>query len=179
MLGFLPGFAYLGPLPERLEMPRKGTPRLRVPAGAVAVAGGMTAVYPAATPGGWNLIGRTTTPLFDPGRDPPSLIQPGDRVRFARVRDLPSLAAPGRAAPSSSPPVVEVLDGGLLTTVQDLGRFGHRRQGVPWAGAMDAPATYKPTLHARVRSQLPFLHMPDGLPRYPGTSVPRPGDPQT
>ena len=46
-------------------------------------------------------------------------------------------------------------------------------------GAMDAPATYKPTLHARVRSQLPFLHMPDGLPRYPGTSVPRPGDPQT
>jgi allophanate hydrolase subunit 2 len=61
-------------------------------------------------------------------------------VRFARVRDLPALAAPGPAARSSSPPVVEVLDGGLLTTVQDLGRFGHRRQGVPWAGAMDAPA---------------------------------------
>jgi len=140
MLGFLPGFAYLGPLPDRLEMPRKVTPRLRVPAGAVAVAGGMTAVYPAATPGGWNLIGRTTAPLFDPGRDPPSLIQPGDRVRFARVRDLPALAASGPAARSSSPPVVEVLDGGLLTTVQDLGRFGHRRQGVPWAGAMDAPA---------------------------------------
>lgn len=140
MLGFMPGFAYLGPLPERLEMPRKGTPRLRVPAGAVAIAGRMTAVYPAATPGGWNLIGRTSLRLFDPGRDPPSLMQPGDRVRFARVRDLPPPAAPGPAARPSSPPVVQVIDGGLLTTVQDLGRFGHRRQGVPRAGAMDAPA---------------------------------------
>ena len=139
-LGFMPGFAYLGPLPERLEMPRKSTPRLRVPAGAVAIAGRMTAVYPAETPGGWNLIGRTTVRLFDPGREPPSLIQPGDRVRFARVREPPPPAAPEPAARPSSPAVVEVVDGGLLTSVQDLGRFGHRRQGVPWAGAMDAPA---------------------------------------
>lgn len=140
-LGFMPGFAYLGPLPERLEMPRKGTPRLRVPAGAVAIAGRMTAVYPAATPGGWNLIGRTTLRLFDPYRDPPSLIQPGDRVRFAPVRDLPPAAEPKPpAARPGSPPAVEVIDGGLLTTVQDLGRFGHRRHGVPWAGAVDAPA---------------------------------------
>jgi KipI family sensor histidine kinase inhibitor len=139
-LGFMPGFAYLGALPERLEMPRKGTPRVRVPAGAVAIAGRMTAVYPAATPGGWTLIGRTTVRLFDPAREPPSLIQPGDRVRFARVRDLPPTPAPAAMSRSLSTPAVEVVEPGLLTTVQDRGRFGHRRQGVPWAGAVDAPA---------------------------------------
>jgi antagonist of KipI len=140
ILGFMPGFAYLGPLPERLEMPRRSTPRVRVPAGAVGIAGRMTAVYPAATPGGWILIGRTAVRLFDPGRDPPSLIQPGDRVRFAAVRELPPATAPRPATRPLSPPALEVVEGGLLTTVQDLGRFGHRRQGVPWAGAMDAPA---------------------------------------
>jgi biotin-dependent carboxylase-like uncharacterized protein len=143
MLGFMPGFAYLGPLPERLRAPRRKTPRVRVPAGSVAVAGGMTAVYPAASPGGWNLIGRTTAPLFDPFRDPPSLIQPGDRVLFVRVRELPprSPEASARRAPhTASAPIAEVVDGGLLTTVQDLGRFGHRRHGVPWAGAMDPAA---------------------------------------
>jgi KipI family sensor histidine kinase inhibitor len=141
MLGFLPGFAYLGPLPEALHMPRRRTPRVRVPEGAVAVAGGMTAVYPAATPGGWNLIGRAAVRLFDPERDPPCLIQPGDRVRFTRASALlaASVPPPAEGRPAADA-VVEVVDGGLLTTVQDLGRFGHRRQGVAWAGAMDAPA---------------------------------------
>jgi KipI family sensor histidine kinase inhibitor len=143
MLGFLPGFAYLGAVPEALAVPRRATPRVRVPAGSVAIAGGMTAVYPAASAGGWNLIGRTATPLFDPLRDPPSLIQAGDRVRFVRVRELsaPSPEAASRHAPhAASAPIAEVEDGGLLTTVQDLGRFGHRRHGVPWAGAMDPAA---------------------------------------
>jgi KipI family sensor histidine kinase inhibitor len=143
MLGFMAGFAYLGPLPERLRAPRRKTPRVRVPAGSVAVAGGMTAVYPAASPGGWNLIGRTTAPLFDPLRDPPSLIQPGDRVRFVRVQELPPPSPAPATRPTArgaSPPIAEVIDGGLLTTVQDLGRFGHRRHGVPWAGAMDPAA---------------------------------------
>jgi KipI family sensor histidine kinase inhibitor len=142
MLGFMPGFAYLGPLPEALAMPRRATPRLRVPAGAVAIAGGQTAIYPSATPGGWTLIGRTSVPLFDPHRDPPCLIQAGDRVRFRPVRELPEPAAVRtRTDPRPvAPAVVEVLDGGLMTTVQDLGRFGHRRFGIAWAGAMDAPA---------------------------------------
>jgi KipI family sensor histidine kinase inhibitor len=141
MLGFMPGFAYLGALPELLEVPRRATPRVRVPAGSVAVAGRLTAVYPAALPGGWNLIGRTSTRLFDPHRDPPCLIQPGDRVRFHAVDALPSAAGAAEAAPASrAAATVEVQDGGLLTTVQDLGRFGHRRHGVPWGGAADAPA---------------------------------------
>jgi KipI family sensor histidine kinase inhibitor len=139
MLGFMPGFAYLGPLPEALDVPRRATPRLRVPAGAVAIAGGQTAVYPAATPGGWNLIGRTAIRLFDPHRDLPCLIQPGDRVRFHPAHEL-RWPAEVAAAPVRTAGTVEVIDGGLLTTVQDAGRFGHRRLGVAWAGAMDAPA---------------------------------------
>ena len=140
MLGFMPGFAYLGPLPAELEVPRRATPRLRVPAGAVAIAGRQTAVYPAATPGGWSLIGRTSVRLFDPHHDPPCLIQPGDRVRFEPVRELGARAEPAAPAAPRGPSSVEVIDGGLLTTVQDGGRFGHRRQGVAWGGALDLPA---------------------------------------
>ncbi len=81
-LGFAPGFAYLGVLPPELELPRRGEPRTRVPAGSVAIAGRQTAVYPSATPGGWHLIGRTGAPLWDVQRDPPTLIAPGDLVRF-------------------------------------------------------------------------------------------------
>jgi KipI family sensor histidine kinase inhibitor len=141
MLGFQPGFAYLGSLPERLHTPRRATPRVRVPAGAVGIAGGLTAVYPAASPGGWSLIGRAAARLFDPRRDPPCLIQPGDRVRFARVAALsaPADTPPEEERPAAAP-AVEVIDGGLLTTVQDPGRFGHRRHGVAWAGAMDGSA---------------------------------------
>ena len=82
MLGFSPGFAYLGVLPPELEVPRLETPRQRVPAGSVAIAGRQTAVYPQATPGGWQLIGRTEAELWDPSRDQPALISAGDTVRF-------------------------------------------------------------------------------------------------
>lgn len=81
-LGFAPGFAYLGDLDPRIVAPRLDEPRARVPAGAVAIAGSGTAVYPRASPGGWRLIGTTDVTLFDPQREPPSLIAPGDRVRF-------------------------------------------------------------------------------------------------
>jgi KipI family sensor histidine kinase inhibitor len=80
--GFAPGFAYLGELPPDLRVPRLDTPRSRTPAGSVAVAGAMTGVYPATLPGGWRLIGRTPAVLFDPRRDPPAYLMPGDRVRF-------------------------------------------------------------------------------------------------
>lgn len=82
MMGFAPGFAYLAGLDAALHMPRLSTPRTRVPAGSVGIAGAQTGVYPLATPGGWRLIGRTDLRLFDPAADPPTLLQPGDRVRF-------------------------------------------------------------------------------------------------
>ncbi len=85
MLGFAPGFAYLGPLDARLSLPRRDTPRTRVPAGSVAVANAFTAVYPAELPGGWHLIGRTPLTLFDLGRDPPARLAAGNRVRFVPV----------------------------------------------------------------------------------------------
>ncbi len=85
MLGFAPGFAYLGEVDPRIAMPRRPTPRLRVPAGAVAVAGPQTGIYPFESPGGWNLIGRTPLRMFDAARRPPSLLAPGDRVEFRPV----------------------------------------------------------------------------------------------
>jgi KipI family sensor histidine kinase inhibitor len=139
LLGFRPGFAYLGLLDEALATPRRPTPRVRVPAGTVAIAGRQTGIYPSASPGGWNLIGRTTLRLFEAHRDPPSLIQPGDRVRFVPVRELPE-AAPAVQEPPAGDAALEVLEPGLLTTVQDAGRFGWRRVGVTWAGPMDAAA---------------------------------------
>jgi len=80
--GFAPGFAYLGDLPAALHVPRLATPRTHTPAGSVAIAGPMSGIYPAALPGGWRVIGRTNVSLFDPRRDPPALLLPGDRVRF-------------------------------------------------------------------------------------------------
>jgi KipI family sensor histidine kinase inhibitor len=159
MLGFLPGFAYLGLLPERLETPRLATPRTRVPAGSVAVAGRLTGIYPAATPGGWRILGRAAARLFDPSREPPSRICAGDRVRFVPVEALdgsalalssgspPSASTsggfgrartePGPHGAPSSAAVAEVLLPGLLTTVQGRPRIGERRFGVAGAGALD------------------------------------------
>src|SRR6185503_10161376 len=127
-------------LPAKLETPRHATPRVRVPAGSVGIAGRQTGVYPAASSGGWQLVGRTSVRLFDPQRDPPALILPGDSVSFvASETALERETAPMPACPPG-PTAVEVLDGGFLTSVQDRGRFGHRRFGVSWSGAMDAPA---------------------------------------
>jgi KipI family sensor histidine kinase inhibitor len=137
MLGFRPGFAYLGWLPEALRTRRRATPRVSVPAGSVAVAGLQTAVYPSASAGGWNLIGRTGAVLFDPLRDPPALVAPHDRVRFVPRADAlePDPGTADRAVLGAA--IVEVLDGGWLTTVQDRGRPGYRRFGVASAGVLD------------------------------------------
>ena len=82
MLGFLPGFAYLGSVDPRIAMPRLGTPRLRVPAGSVGIAGAQTGIYPSEMPGGWRIIGRTSFKLFDPSRAQPSMLKAGDHVKF-------------------------------------------------------------------------------------------------
>ncbi|WP_251862787.1 5-oxoprolinase subunit PxpB [Achromobacter sp. Marseille-Q4962] len=85
MLGFAPGHAYLGVHDDRLNIPRRASPRTAVPAGAVAVANRQTVIYPARLPGGWNLIGATPLALFDPAREPAALLQPGDSVRFVPI----------------------------------------------------------------------------------------------
>ena len=84
-IGFTPGFPYLGGMDVRLTTPRLETPRARVPAGSVGIAGPQTGVYPLESPGGWRIIGRTQLPLFDLAAQPPSLLSPGDEVRFVRA----------------------------------------------------------------------------------------------
>lgn len=137
-IGFAPGFPYLGGLDPRLATPRRATPRALVPAGSVGIGGAQTGVYPFATPGGWNLIGRTPLALFDVRRTPSALLRAGDRVRFRAVREDEAAFAPEQgAAPIAAGPGVEVVSPGLFTTVQDGGRVGHRAEGVPLGGAAD------------------------------------------
>lgn len=85
MIGFLPGFPYLGGMPKRLATPRLDSPRISIPAGSVGIAGEQTGIYPVDSPGGWRCIGRTALKLFDPSWQPPSLLQAGDRVRFVSI----------------------------------------------------------------------------------------------
>jgi len=137
-IGFVPGFPYLTGLPPALATPRLASPRTHIPAGSVGIGGSQTGVYPFATPGGWQLIGRTSFPLFNPTASPPAALAVGDRVRFratAQSPVVPSFTPPSLRA--LRPPTVTVLKPGLMTTVQDLGRPGQRAAGVPSGGAAD------------------------------------------
>ncbi len=87
MLGFIPGFAYMGELTEQLQMPRKETPRLKVPAGSVGIVGKQTGIYPLESPGGWQIIGRTPLKLFDKEKENPVLLSPGDTVKFYSITE--------------------------------------------------------------------------------------------
>lgn len=102
MIGFLPGFPYLGVLDRRLRLPRRDEPRALVPRGSVAIAGAQTGVYPADSPGGWHVIGRTPVPLFDASDDPPGRMSAGDRVRFVSISadrfEALSAGSPAKAA---------------------------------------------------------------------------------
>jgi inhibitor of KinA len=99
MVGFLPGFAYLGGLPQELELPRRENPRLKVEAGSIAIAMAMSVIYSIESPGGWNILGRTPARLWDLGRDPAALVSAGDQVSFEPVslREYQALAAQARA----------------------------------------------------------------------------------
>jgi inhibitor of KinA len=85
MLGFMPGFPYLGGMSPEIATPRKTTPRLKIPAGSVGIAGNQTGIYPAESPGGWQIIGRTPLALFRPNQEPPSILQAGDYLSFVRI----------------------------------------------------------------------------------------------
>ena len=180
-IGFVPGFPYLGGLPPELATPRRATPRPRVKAGSVGIGGAQTGIYPLETPGGWNLIGRTSLALFDPARAEPALLRAGDRVKFRALASGETPVGPvkntGEASPQTRdqrpetkdpnltcsqrlsdfkessgrndtlPPgaatetdlrSLRVVRAGMFTTVQDLGRRGHRAAGVPVSGAADS-----------------------------------------
>jgi KipI family sensor histidine kinase inhibitor len=153
-LGFAPGFAYLSGAPRELAVPRLKTPRVRVPAGSVAVADGYSGIYPAETPGGWRLIGRVADRMFDPEATPPALLRPGDRVIFEAVESFGDTANSGDTLRNSAfqPPavgtnsvrcphsVLRVVAAGPFTSVQGGPRYGLSASGVPAGGAMDLAA---------------------------------------
>lgn len=151
--GFAPGFGYLVSAQWPFDVPRRETPRQRVPVGAVGLAGAFSGAYPRETPGGWQLIGTTTAALFDPDAASPALLAPGTRVRFVLPERAPTPVA-HRAEPAADgealvdvgagedprPPALTVRDPGLLATLQDQGRPGHAAEGVAAAGAADRAA---------------------------------------
>ena len=143
VVGFSPGFAYLDGLPPALaEIPRRDRPRPAVPAGSVALAHGHAAVYPTASPGGWQLVGRTGLPLFSLDGPPYAVLAPGDRVQLRVAVDGEATEPPQEAERSWAPPpgarrVFEVLAPGLRAVLQDAGRRGVAASGVPTAGAAD------------------------------------------
>ncbi len=142
--GFAPGFAYLSGGDQRLNVPRRKSPRTRVPAGAVGLAGEFSGIYPKTSPGGWQLIGTTPLAMFDIDRAPASLLQPGSRVRFRDMAadkayevSAPAKTATAPVAASYSNCAIEVLAVGLPVLFQDLGRAGQANQGISVSGAVD------------------------------------------
>ncbi|MGH8785205.1 MAG: 5-oxoprolinase subunit PxpB [Cupriavidus necator] len=151
--GFAPGFAYLSGGHPSFDVPRRSTPRTRIPAGAVGLAGTFSGVYPQASPGGWQIIGVTPVAMWDLNREQPALLQPGYRVRFIDIATLDGVLdagsgiAPGAPArqplPTDKAPAAAALKvkaTGLQTVFQDLGRHGQAGQGVSASGAMDQAA---------------------------------------
>ena len=142
-LGFSPGFAYLWGLPPVLAgLDRRHRPRPAVPPGSVALAGGFAAVYPQATPGGWQLVGRTGVSLFDPDRPPHAALSAGRAVRIVRALAEPSppAAPPRPVLRAGRGPALVVEAAGACTLVEDAGRRRVAGMGVPRAGAFDAVA---------------------------------------
>ncbi len=154
--GFAPGFAYLSGGHPSLNVPRRSTPRTRLPAGSVGLAGTFSGVYPQASPGGWQIIGTTPVAMWDITRAQPALLQPGYRVRFVDIATKTiaasaySESAGGQKDPKPSGrtqhhlaaghTALQVRATGLLTVFQDMGRHGQARQGVSASGAMDQAA---------------------------------------
>ncbi|MDC3981027.1 5-oxoprolinase subunit PxpB [Polyangium jinanense] len=143
LVGFLPGFGYCGPIDPRLVLPRRSSPRPRVAAGSVGIAGTFTGIYPFDSPGGWNLLGRAPgAALFDPGRNPPILFSPGDRVRFEPVSEAEAMPARKEVVPNEQSTRALVVEAApACATVQDGGRAGQLARGLPPSGPLD-PETH-------------------------------------
>lgn len=156
MLGFTPGFPYMGKVDERLLTKRKQQPRLAVDPGSVAIAGEQTGIYPFATPGGWNIIGRTPLQIFDQNKPNPFLLKAGDEVKFKAITKeefeqyCPSdgpvgwdsknhIGHPTKTSDDKQP-IIHVEQCGFLTTLQNTGRKGYLQYGVSKGGAMDKHA---------------------------------------
>ena len=139
--GFAPGFAYMTCDDPRFDLPRRPSPRTRIPAGSVALAGRFCGVYPQETPGGWQLIGRTEVPMWDLGRDPPALLRPGVRCRFVQgaAKVHPSAAIP-QPQPKQGLRIVSTV---FPLLFQDEGRPGQGGQGVSASGALDMAALHR------------------------------------
>src|SRR5262249_11703084 len=150
-IGFTPGLPYMGGMPEKLHIPRLETPRTKVPAGSVGIGGIQCCIYSVDSPGGYWILGRTPLKLYDPSASDPILLRPGDPVRFRRIGradfdeiqkscvptstpNRPPTTQAGLAAPATT---IKILEPGPQTTVQDLGRPGQLRYGIPQAGPMD------------------------------------------
>jgi antagonist of KipI len=151
MLGFTPGFPYLGGMSERIATPRLDAPRVKIPAGSVGIAAKQTGIYPIESPGGWQLIGRTPLIVFNPSSENPFLYAAGDYLRFVAIRVDEYRALKEQVTSGNYAPVVrvsqergltvcKVIDPGMLSTIQDRGRTGHRAFGMPVSGVMDRDA---------------------------------------
>jgi KipI family sensor histidine kinase inhibitor len=146
MMGFLPGFPYMGVVDAAIATPRKSSPRALVEAGSVGIAGNQTGIYPLDSPGGWQIIGRTPLRLFDREKEHPFLFKTGDHVQFysiskeAYLQLLPPKKDPLNAHTKAQNPDIMVVKPGVFSTIQDQGRFGFLAYGVPNSGAMDLQA---------------------------------------
>lgn len=139
-IGFMPGFPYMGRVDRRLVTPRHASPRVRVAAGSVGIASDQTGIYPFASPGGWQIIGRTGVRLWDPERENPSLLLPGDAVQFHTSSKEPEQEAYKPIVTRPERPVFEVIEDGGMATVQDQGRPGYSNVGLSRGGAFDLSA---------------------------------------
>jgi KipI family sensor histidine kinase inhibitor len=144
--GFAPGFAYMVAKNAELNVPRRQSPRVRIPAGSVALAGEFSSVYPQASPGGWQLIGTTDTAVWDLNRDQPALLKPGNRVNFidasksSKKYYLPAAKKANKSI--SQQQDIKILATGLQTLIQDKGRIGQAALGISESGAMDKGALH-------------------------------------
>lgn len=139
-IGFMPGFPYMGRIDRGLITPRHASPRVRVAAGSVGIASSQTGIYPFASPGGWQIIGRTGVRLWDPERENPSLLLPGDAVQFHASSIEPEQEAYKPIVTRPERPLFEVIADGGMATVQDYGRPGYSNVGLSRGGAFDLSA---------------------------------------